>query len=258
VLVVPAQEWPLIRASALVKTFGSFRAVDSVSLDVSPGEIHGFLGPNGAGKTTTIRMIAGLLKPTSGTIAIDGHDLARAPEAAKRALGFIPDRPFLYEKLTAAEFLRFHGGLYGLEGPGLEERASELLRLFDLHSWRDELVESFSHGMKQRLVMCSAFLHSPRAVLVDEPMVGLDPRGALLIKDVFRRMAREGVAILMSTHTLEVAEEMCDRVSIILGGRIIALGSVDELKTHAGAQDEALTPVFLRLTGGGGFREIEE
>jgi ABC-2 type transport system ATP-binding protein len=247
----------VIRVDALVKAFGSFKAVDGVSLEVPRGEIHGFLGPNGAGKTTTIRMIAGLLKPTAGSVAIDGHDLSREPEAAKRALGFIPDRPFLYEKLTAAEFLRFHGGLYGLAGPTLEARAAQLLELFDLSSWRDELVESFSHGMKQRLVMCAAFLHSPRAVLVDEPMVGLDPRGALLIKDVFRSMSRDGVAILMSTHTLEVAQEMCDRISIILGGRIIASGTVDELRALAGAHDAALTPVFLKLTGGAGFRESE-
>ncbi|MGE5126028.1 MAG: ABC transporter ATP-binding protein [Betaproteobacteria bacterium] len=247
----------MIRLEELSKTFGSFKAVDGVSLEVAPGEIHGFLGPNGAGKTTTIRMVAGLLKPSAGRVAIAGHDLACEPEAAKRALGFIPDRPFLYEKLTAAEFLRFHGGLYGLEGDGVEARARELLELFELLSWRDELLESFSHGMKQRLVMCAAFLHRPRAVLVDEPMVGLDPRGALLIKDVFRSMSRDGVAILMSTHTLEVAQEMCDQISIILGGRIIARGTVDELRALAGAEDAPLTPVFLKLTGGVGFRELE-
>jgi ABC-2 type transport system ATP-binding protein len=248
----------MIRIAGLTKTFGAFRAVDGVSLEVAAGEIHGFLGPNGAGKTTTIRMVAGLLKPTAGSVTIAGHDLAREPEAAKRALGFIPDRPFLYEKLTAAEFLRFHGGLYDLDGAPLEARASELLELFELSSWRDELVESFSHGMKQRLVMCSAFLHRPRAVLVDEPMVGLDPRGALLIKDVFRAMSRDGVGILMSTHTLEVAQEMCDRISIILGGRIIARGTVDELRGLAGTADAELTPVFLKLTGSGGFRELEQ
>ncbi len=247
----------MIRVDGLVKEFGSFRAVADVSLAVGPGEIHGFLGPNGAGKTTTIRMIAGLLKPTAGRISIGGHDLARDPGAAKRALGFIPDRPFLYEKLTAAEFLRFHGGLYGLEGEPLEARARELLELFDLVARKDELVEGFSHGMKQRLVMCSAFLHRPQAVLVDEPMVGLDPRGALLIKDVFRAMSRDGVAILMSTHTLEVAAEMCDRISIILGGRIIASGSFDELRAMAGTEDAELTPVFFKLTGGSGFRESE-
>jgi ABC-2 type transport system ATP-binding protein len=246
----------MILVDGLVKRFGSFTAVDGVDLEVTPGEIHGFLGPNGAGKTTTIRIVAGLLKPTSGRVVVDGHDLARAPEAAKRALGFIPDRPFLYEKLTAAEFLRFHAGLYGLEGPPAESRARELLELFELTAWRDELVESFSHGMRQRLVVCSAFLHRPRAVLVDEPMVGLDPRGARLIKDVFRVMSERGVAILMSTHTLEVAEEMCDRISIILGGRIVARGTVGELQALAGTEDAQLTPVFLKLTGGTGFQEI--
>jgi len=248
----------VIQALAVVKRYGRFTAVDGVSLEVGPGEIHGFLGPNGAGKTTTIRMIAGLLKPTSGRIAIDGHDLALEPEAAKQALGFIPDRPFLYEKLTAGEFLRFHGGLYGMEDGAMASRAAEMLDLFELRRWEGELVESFSNGMKQRLVMCSAFLHRPRAVLVDEPMVGLDPRGARLIKDVFRVMSQKGVSILMSTHTLEVAQEMCDRISIILGGKIIALGTVDELRALAGNEDEHLTPVFLKLTGGSGLQEIDE
>jgi len=246
----------MIQVERLTKLYGSFRAVDDVSLEVAAGEIHGFLGPNGAGKTTSIRIIGGLLKPTSGRVVIDGHDLAQAPEAAKAALGFIPDRPFLYEKLTADEFLRFHGGLYGIAPAEAERRGHELLELFDLTSWRGELVESFSHGMKQRLVMSAAFLHRPKAVLVDEPMVGLDPRGAVLIKEVFRRMARDGVGILMSTHTLEVAEEMCDRISIIQAGRIIASGTVADLKHLAGGDDTALTPVFLKLTGGGGLREI--
>jgi ABC-2 type transport system ATP-binding protein len=248
----------MIAVEALVKRYGAFTAVDGVSLAVEPGEIHGFLGPNGAGKTTTIRIIAGLLKPTSGHITINGHDLGRAPEAAKASLGFIPDRPFIYEKLTAREFLRFHGGLYGMSDAAVEERATEMLDLFELGRWQGELVESFSHGMKQRLVMCAAFLHRPRAVLVDEPMVGLDPRGARLIKDIFRHMSRSGVAILMSTHTLEVAQEMCDRISIILRGQIIARGTVDELLALAGGEDEQLTPVFLKLTGGSGLQEIEE
>ncbi len=246
----------MIQVQNLSKRYGKFLAVDDVSLDVPRGEIHGFLGPNGAGKTTSIRVIAGLLKPTSGRVIISGHDLARDPEAAKRSLGFIPDRPFLYEKLTAAEFLRFHGGLYGMNGAGLEARAREMLDLFELGRWAGELIEAFSHGMKQRLVMCSAFLHRPSSVLVDEPMVGLDPRGARLIKDVFRSMSRRGVAVLMSTHTLEVAQEMCDRISIIVGGRIIACGSVDELRRQAGSPEDPLTAVFLKLTGGAGFQEI--
>jgi len=248
----------MIQVENLVKRYGNFTAVDGVCFDVPAGEIHGFLGPNGAGKTTTIRIIAGLLKPTSGRVLIDGHDLAREAEAAKGALGFIPDRPFLYDKLTAGEFLRFHAGLYGLEGDGVETRVAELLGLFELTKWEGELVESFSHGMKQRLVMCAAFLHRPRAVVVDEPMVGLDPRGARLIKDVFRQMAKKGVAILMSTHTLEVAQEMCDRISIILDGRIIARGTFDELRAASGGGAEDLTPVFLRLTGGSGFQEIPD
>jgi ABC-2 type transport system ATP-binding protein len=203
-------------------------------------------------------MIAGLLKPTAGSIVVNGHDLAAAPALAKASLGFIPDRPFVYEKLTAGEFLRFHGGLYGLDSRAVEERMAEMLDLFELARWRDELVESFSHGMKQRLVMGAAFMHRPRAVLVDEPMVGLDPRGARLIKDVFRRMAERGVAILMSTHTLEVAQEMCDRVSIILKGRIIASGTVDDVRRLSGDTDEQLTAVFLKLTGGSGLQEIDE
>ena len=248
----------MIVVTDLVKRYGAFTAVDGVSLDVQAGRIHGFLGPNGAGKTTTIRMIAGLLQPSAGRILVNGHDMSAAPEAAKGSLGFVPDRPFIYEKLTAREFLRFHGGLYGLDGDALEDRAAGMLELFELLPRADDLVESFSHGMKQRLVMAAAFLHRPRAVLVDEPMVGLDPRGARLIKDVFRRMAGQGVAILMSTHTLEVAEEMCDRISIILKGRIIAHGTVDELRALAGGRDEELTPLFLRLTGGSGLQEIDD
>ena len=248
----------MISVEKVVKRYGAFTAVDGVSLEVPPGQIHGFLGPNGAGKTTTLRMIAGLLQPTDGRVSVGGHDLATEPEKAKGAMGFIPDRPFIYEKLTASEFLVFHGGLYGLTDGNVRERAAEMLKLFELTDWGDELVESFSHGMKQRLVMCAAFLHRPRAVVVDEPMVGLDPRGARLIKQIFRHMSERGVAILMSTHTLEVAEEMCDRISIILEGRIIAHGDVDALKALAGGENEQLTSVFLKLTGGGAFQEIDE
>ena len=248
----------MIAIRDLRKQYDRFLAVDGIDLEVRPGEIHGFLGPNGAGKTTSIRMIAGLLKPTSGRILVNGYDLSEEPEAAKASLGFIPDRPYIYEKLTAGEFLRFHAGLYGIDRDGLGQRVGEMLELFELGRWEHELVESFSHGMKQRLVMCAAFLHRPQAVLVDEPMVGLDPRGAVLIKRVFRQMSDRGVAILMSTHTLEVAQEMCDRISIILKGKIIARGTVDELRELAGSQDEELTQVFLKLTGGTGLQEIDE
>jgi ABC-2 type transport system ATP-binding protein len=238
----------MIEVQDLVKTFGAFTAVDGVSLDVASGEIHGFLGPNGAGKTTTLRIIAGLLKPTAGRVLVNGHDVATNPVAAKASLGFIPDRPFIYEKLTAGEFLRFHAGLFGLHddaGGEVGRRVREMLDAFDLARW-------------ERLVMSAAFLHRPRAVVVDEPMVGLDPRGARLIKSVLRRMSERGVAILMSTHTLEVAQEMCDRISIILKGRIIARGTVAELQALAGSVDGQLTEVFLKLTGGTGLQEIDE
>ncbi len=248
----------MITLDNLVKQYGSFTAVDGISLDVAPGELHGFLGPNGAGKSTTFRMVAGLLKPTRGRVLVNGADMAAAPEAAKASLGFIPDRPFIYEKLTAGEFLRFHGGLYGMNERTISERSREMLSLFELTAWEEQLVESFSHGMKQRLVMSAAFMHRPRAVLVDEPMVGLDPRGAQLIKAVFRRMTEQGVAILMSTHTLEVAEEMCDRISIVLKGRIIAQGTVEELRAMSGSRNEQLTSLFLRLTGGSGLQELDE
>jgi ABC-2 type transport system ATP-binding protein len=248
----------MIAINHLVKQYGQFVAVDDVSLDVKPGEIHGFLGPNGAGKTTTLRMIAGLLKPTSGHVLVNGHDMAREPELAKGSLGFIPDRPFIYDKLTAGEFLRFHAGLYGIDGNGVMDRVHEMLDLFELRRWENELVESFSHGMKQRLVMCAAFLHRPQAVAVDEPMVGLDPRGARLIKDVFRRMADRGCAILMSTHTLEVAQELCQRISIIFKGKIIAHGTVDDVRNLAGDGDDHLTSEFLKLTGGSALQEIDD
>ena len=252
----------VIEAHDLRKQFASRRgtvdAVRGVSFAVSRGEIFGFLGPNGAGKTTTLRMIAGLLKPSAGRIEVNGHDLAKDPESAKMSLGFIPDRPYIYEKLTAGEFLRFHGGLFGLDGSGIGPRVKEMLELFELGRWENELVESFSHGMKQRLVMSAAFLHRPQAVVGDEPMVGLDPRGARLIKDVFRKMSQRGVGILMSTHTLEVAQEMCDRISIILKGRIIARGTVTEIRAMGDSSDDHLTSVFLKLTGGSGLQEIDE
>ena len=255
---------PAIEITGLKKSYsvGFWRKTErwglrDLTLSVEDGEVFGCLGPNGAGKTTTIRMMMGLLQPTSGQVLLGGNDLHEAPTAAKEICGFVPDRPHVYEKLTGREYLGFVAGLYGVSGSELESRIGEMLALFDLLRWENELVESFSHGMKQRVVMCAAFLHRPRAVVVDEPMVGLDPRGARLIKDVFHKMRERGVAILMSTHTLEVAEEMCDRISIILKGKIIAHGTVRELRALHGT-DEALTPIFLKLTGGTGLQEIDE
>src|SRR3954464_5280989 len=223
----------MIRLSGLSKRYGSFTAVDNIDLDVPRGELFGFLGPNGAGKTTTLRMIAGILKPTGGTVEIAGIDLQKNPIAAKMKLGFIPDRPFIYEKLTGAEFLRFVAGLYEQEGPQVEHRAAELLALFDLEEWRAELVESYSHGMRQKRIISSAFVHRPEVIVVDEPMVGLDPKAARILKDLFREYTHRGHTIMMSTHTLEVAQSLCERIGIIQAGRIRALGTMADLRQHA-------------------------
>jgi len=240
----------MIRLTNLTKRYGSFTAVDGIDLQVPSGELFGFLGPNGAGKTTTLRMIAGILKPTSGIVEIGGDDLERKPRKAKTRMGFIPDRPFVYDKLTGAEFLRFVAALYGQEGPVIERRMDELLKLFDLAPWKDELTESYSHGMRQKLIISSALIHQPEVIVVDEPMVGLDPKSARLLKDLFKEFTHRGGTILMSTHTLEVAEDMCDRIGIIQGGKIVACGTMTELRHQFAAGDASLEDLFLRLTGG--------
>ncbi|MEX1257553.1 MAG: ABC transporter ATP-binding protein [Gemmatimonadota bacterium] len=234
----------------VVKRYGSFTAVAGVDLAVHRGEIFGFLGPNGAGKTTMIRMIAGVLVPSAGTIRVGGDDLAESPGSAKRRIGYIPDRPFLYEKLSGAEFLRFVAGLWGMEGPEIEARAERYLRLFSLWDWKDELLESYSHGMRQKLLISSALLHDPDLIVVDEPMVGLDPRSARILKDLLLGFVEKGGAVFLSTHTLEVAEALCDRIAIIAAGKVIALGTMDELRAQAGAGGAHLEEIFLKVTGG--------
>jgi len=248
----------MIELRSLTKRYGSFTAVNAVDLDVPRGELFGFLGPNGAGKTTTLRMIAGILRPSSGIVRIAGIDLAAEPLAAKQKLGFIPDRPFIYEKLTGVEFLRFVAGLYHQTGPEVERRGRELLALFDLEEWRDELVESYSHGMRQKLIISSAFVHKPEVIVVDEPMVGLDPKAARTLKDLFREYTRRGHTIMMSTHTLEVAQTLCDRIAIIQRGVIRACGTMDDLRASAESGVAGLEDIFLRLTGEGLAREFVE
>ena len=248
----------MIQIEALTKKYGSFTAVDAIDLEVPAGELFGFLGPNGAGKTTTLRMIAGILRPTSGRVRIGGLDVTTQPNEAKSKLGFIPDRPFIYEKLTGTEFLRFVAGLYGQEGQEVEHRGRELLGLFDLEDWRDELVESYSHGMRQKLIISSAFVHRPQVIVVDEPMVGLDPKAARTLKDLFREYTRRGNTIMMSTHTLEVAQAMCDRIAIIRRGKIAAAGTMDDLRRHAESGTDGLEDIFLRLTGETAARDLVE
>lgn len=246
----------MIKLTNVIKRYGSFTAVNGIDLEVPKGELFGFLGPNGAGKTTTLRMIAGILRPTSGSIQIGGIDLITNPIVAKNRLGFVPDRPFIYEKLTGSEFLRFVAGLYDQSGPKVEHRARELLALFDLEDKRDELVGSYSHGMRQKLIISSAFVHRPEVIVVDEPMVGLDPKAARIIKDLFREYTRRGNTIMMSTHTLEVAEGMCDRVAIMQGGVLRACGTMDELRASAESGTMGLEQIFLKLTGENAARTL--
>ena len=248
----------MIQLSALTKRYGSFTAVDALELTVPRGELFGFLGPNGAGKTTTLRMIAGIIRPSSGSVRVAGIDVVANPVAAKARLGYIPDRPFIYEKLTGSEFIRFVAGLYGQEGDAIERRGRELLALFDLEEWRDELVESYSHGMRQKLIISSAFVHRPKVIVVDEPMVGLDPKAAKILKELFREYTNRGNTIMMSTHTLEVAEAMCDRIGIIKGGKIRACGTMGGLRSGEGGSESALEDIFLRLTGEKAARELVE
>jgi ABC-2 type transport system ATP-binding protein len=245
----------MIELSSLTKKYGNFTAVDAIDLSLAKGELLGLLGPNGAGKTTTLRMIAGILRPTAGRVKIAGIDIWEDPVAAKMKLGYIPDRPFIYEKLTGAEFLKFVAGLFGQEGGKVEHRARELMALFDLEEWRDELVESYSHGMRQKLIISSAFVHRPDVIVVDEPMVGLDPKAARILKDLFREYVSRGHTIVMSTHTLEVAQAMCDRICIVQGGKIRAQGTMAELRAGA-ATTAGLEEIFLRLTGEAAAREL--
>jgi ABC-2 type transport system ATP-binding protein len=246
----------VIELVGLTKRYGAFVAVDGIDLEVPRGQLFGFVGPNGAGKTTTLRMIAGILRPTAGTVKIAGFDVVTDPVGAKSRLGFIPDRPFIYDKLTGSEFLAFVAGLYGQAGPEVERRGIELLALFDLDSWRDELVESYSHGMRQKLIIASAFVHRPQVIVVDEPMVGLDPKAARILKDLFREYTRRGHTIMMSTHTLEVAETLCDRIAIIHQGTIRASGTMTELRADAAGGADGLEEIFLRLTGERAAREL--
>ena len=249
----------MIRIDGLSKNYGSFVAVDHITLHVPRGTLYGFLGPNGAGKTTTLRMIAGILRPTAGRVLLGGDDIHQVPLVAKRRLGYIPDRPFVYDKLTGAEFLRFVAGLYGQEGDVVERRMEELLEVFELSSWKDELVEAYSHGMRQKLIISSALIHRPECIVVDEPMVGLDPKAARLLKDIFRQFVEHGGTVLMSTHTLEVAEAMCDRIAIIQHGKIVASGTMPEIREQTAAgHGVGLEELFLKLTGGVHAKELAE
>lgn len=251
---------PLIETRHLVKKFGDKLAVNDVSFDIYSGEIFGFLGPNGAGKTTTIKMMVGLLQPSAGTIQVGGYNVQAQPQQAKSITGYVPDTPNLYAKLTGSELLRFMGDLYGIEKLQVERRIEELLRLFDLTQASNDTIDSYSHGMQQKTALAAALVHDPRVLVLDEPTVGLDPKSARLIKDILRQMAERGAAIFLSTHILEIAERMCDRIGIIHQGQLVAVGTFDELRALRGVEsgESSLEDIFLSLTGGAEYAEIAE
>jgi ABC-2 type transport system ATP-binding protein len=252
-------EQALIDVSNLTKKFGEKIAVNDVIFQVYPGEVFGFLGPNGAGKTTTIKMIVGLLKPTSGAVRVAGFDIHQQPLHAKAVTGYVPDTPNLYAKLSGREFLTFVGDLYEIERTQIQRRIDELLRLFDLVQAGDDTIDSYSHGMQQKTALAAALMHDPRVLVLDEPTVGLDPKSARLIKDILRQLAERGSAIFLSTHILEIAERMCDRIGIINQGELVAVGTMDELRMLNKRQGVAsLEDIFLELTGGAEYAEISE
>ena len=248
----------LIQVRNLGKRYGDKVAVKDVSFDVQSGEVFGFLGPNGAGKTTTIKMIVGLLQPTSGAVRVAGHDVQAEPMAAKASSGYVPDTPNLYAKLSAHELLRFVADLYNLERGHAARRIDELLRMFDLAAAADDTIDSYSHGMQQKTSLAAALVHDPRVLVLDEPTVGLDPKSARLIKDILRQMADRGAAVMLSTHILEIAERMCDRVGIIDRGELIAVGTMDELRTLDSSGKASLEDIFLSLTGGAEVAELAQ
>ncbi|MGD8961742.1 MAG: ABC transporter ATP-binding protein, partial [Desulfobacterales bacterium] len=238
----------MIELTDLTKKYGDFKAVKDLNLRVKKGEVFGFIGPNGAGKTTTIKMMSGILEPTNGKVFISGINMQDAPEKAKSKIGFIPDRPYLYEKLSGIEFLKFTADLYGVPEETFQACAYEILKDFSLVDWANELIESYSHGMKQRLIMSAALLHDPEVIIVDEPMVGLDPAAIIMVKALFRKLAGKGVTVFMSTHTLKVAQDTCDRIGVINKGRLIATGTTQELQRAANISEADLEQVFLNLT----------
>jgi len=239
----------MIELLQLTKSFGDLVAVDHINLTLAKGEFFAMLGPNAAGKTTTIKMLAGLIKPTSGHARIAGFDVQQQPLEARRRLAYVPDFPFLYDKLTAWEFLRFTGQLFHLPDDRIEANARELIARFHLLDHVNRPIESLSHGTRQRVAIASALLHDPEVFIVDEPMVGLDPQHARIIKDVLKERSRAGVTVLVSTHQLSIAEEMADRIGIIHGGKLIAVGTREELRRQSGSTGQ-LEEVFLSLTAG--------
>jgi len=245
----------MIKTQNLCKRFQDIVAVDRLDLEIPAGEIFGFLGPNGAGKTTTVKLLTGLLRPTEGRLWVGGFDVSTHPLEAKRLMGLVPDQPYVYPQLTGQEFMRFVGEMYEVDFKYQLRKIPELLEMFELTDRANELVDSYSHGMRQKLVLASVLLHRPKVLFLDEPMVGLDPKSARLVKDIFRELSQRGVTIFMCTHVLEIAEKLCHRIGIVQNGRLTLVGTTQELAAKANSQGN-LEDVFLQLTGGTEYKEM--
>jgi len=251
-----AQASPIVQATGLTKNFGKLVAVRDLSLAIPAGEVFGFLGPNGAGKTTTIRMLIGLVRPTSGSACVAGFDVLREAREVKRRVGYVAETPYLYPKLTGREFLEFMGGLYQVAPATGRQRAARLLDLFELADKADQLVEGYSHGMRQKLALAGAMIHEPQVLFLDEPTSGLDPRSARLVKDLLLGLVERGHTVFLSTHVLEIAEQLCHRVGIIDRGQIIATGTLEDLRQHSQRESGSLEDIFLQLTGATAERDL--
>lgn len=242
----------MIKTEGLYKKFQDLTALSPLDLEIPPGEIFGYLGANGAGKTTTVKLMTGLLKPTAGRSWVGGYDVQKDPRAAKKIMGLVPDQPYVYPHLTGKEFLRFIGDLYEVDLARQKKRIPELMEMFEIATVGDELVDTFSHGMRQKLVLAGVLLHDPKVLFLDEPMVGLDPKSARLVKDIFQRLSQSGVTLFMCTHVLEIAEKLCHRIGIVERGRLTRLGTVEDLRAQA-QKSGSLEDVFLSLTGGDAY-----
>ena len=240
----------ILHIDNITKKFGSVVAVDNLAITLDDGELFGFIGPNGAGKTTTIKMIVGLLRPDMGTITIDGNNIVEKPREAKKLIGYIPDNPYIYDRLTGREFLELVGSLYGMERNVIQERIDFLFDLFSIEDWGDDFAAEYSHGMRQKVILASAIMHDPKLVVIDEPMVGLDPQSQRLVKNILKKLTEQGITVFMSTHTLSVAEELCTKIGIIHKGKLLKIGTLDKLRSDAKMENKSLEELFVKLTGG--------
>lgn len=238
----------MLQIKNIVKKFGSFTAVNGINLNINRGELYGFLGQNGAGKTTTIKMIAGIYAPTSGSISVNEFDIMKNPIQTKLQIGYVPDQPYLYDKLTGREFLYFSGGLYNLDKSSIQNKIDELIELLKIESWLDKRTEEYSQGMRQRITIASALLHDPKLIVLDEPMVGLDPQSAVLVKKILKQKVSEGASVFVSTHSLSFAEEICSRIGIIKQGKIIYEDKREAIETIKANLNSNFEEVFLELT----------